>query len=494
MSWNRKSLLKEGRKAGFTGKTAAEFAEWADENGVSFKTSDGMELSGKNLETAFNKTVTITADAGEDVVINDPEMVEEGDELDDEEVKAADGEEEEDVEKRFQAFRASEKAAKARSQAGATGIRKAAVDSLGGRKARIGDALSAKKMMYDRKIKSGVVGKNAPFFLNAERSEAFGAAARLTSMGNHDYSQKKFDERILAKGAAGVNSTGGALIFYEELPELIENIEQNGAARQAIGVTNMRDGEQTVSKITADVTMYDVGEGDAITSSDPTFGNVKLVATKTAALVKENSELLNDSAFNIGDVLARSISRAVGTWEDESIFLGSHNRQGVHDILATGGTNVFDAAVASWSAYTVGDVQDTLALLPAWAFDDPNFGIVCSLSFAHAVLFRFGMSAGGNTSANLVAGNNQLTYDGFPIYISNVMPKAFTDGRRPMLVGAWSNACKMGVVSGSEQMATSDQRYFDQDQVAFRYTQRWAHSLHTVNATAFGSGIVALQD
>lgn len=488
--WNRQTLLKASRKAGFTGKTAAEFSAWAEENGVSFNTPDGMELAGKNLETAFNKTVTITADAGEDVVIEGAEGAEAGDEiLDDEEVKAADEAEEE--KKAFDKFRAQQKSAQRGKQAGSKGV---AIHTKAGGVS--GNRVDMKKSAYDRAVKQGQkINGKSPMFYNADRREYFGAKARLSCLGTVDYSQKDNDIAIVQKGSAGVNTTGGALVFYEELPELIENIESNGAARQAIGVTNMRDGEQTVSKISADVTMYDVGEGAAITSSDPTFGNVKLVASKTAALVRESSELLNDAAFNIGEVLGRSITRAVGTWEDESVFLGSHNRQGITDILTAGGTNVNDAALtAAWSEYTVANVQDTLALLPAWAFEDPNFGFVCSLSFAQSVFYRFGLDAGGNTGDNLVAGFGGLRYNGFPIYISQVMPKAYSANQLSCYMGAWSHSAKFGVVTGSEEMATSDQRYFDQDQVAFRYTQRWAHTLHTVNATAFSSGIVALQD
>ena len=490
---NRKQLIAVARRQGLKGKATLEsITDFYVESGTSGFAidDDGKEVTllVKDFADAWGKDVMIRIEGAtladltaEDDAEADPEAETEG---------KAEGDEEDEVDPEEKAASTvARKKAFREQQDSLASVKK--VGHSGGSFSRIDSA----KKMYDRAVKDGGRFKGrAPLFLNADRSEYFGAKARFATMGALDYSQKSADEKIITKGSSVVNSTGGALVFYEELPELIENIEENGAARRAIGVTNMRDGQQTVSKITADVTMYDVGEGDAITASDPTFGNVSLVASKTAALVKENSELLNDSAFSIGDILGRSISRAVGKWEDESVFLGSHNRQGITDILIAGGTNVNDTAVANWGAITVANVQDTLALLPAWAYDDPNFGYVCSLSFAQSVFYRFGLDAGGNTGDNMANGFAGLRYNGFPIFISQVMPKAYSANQLSCYMGAWSHSAKFGVVTGSEQMATSDQRYFENDQVAFRYTQRWAHNLHTVNTTAFESGIVALQD
>ncbi len=480
---NRKTLIRLGRENGWTGNDLESFKAWAIDEGIETMKVGGETVTLDGLSDVWAKTVTvsISADAGEDVVVEDAapaqaemadeeeEKMEDEDEMGEKSIKSAHTR---SVERQWK--RASRPAAKRFS------------------------ATDAAKKAYDRAVNVGSrIGKTGqrPLFLDADRSEYFGAKTRLVAMAGRDYAQRGADEAIVAKtGLAGNNATGGALVYYEELPELIENLEQNGAARRAIGVTNMRDGEQTVAKISGDVTMYDVGEGDAITASDPTFGNVKLVASKTAALVRQSSELLNDSAFNIGDILARSINRAVGTWEDESVFLGQHNRPGVSDLV--GSNTTFDAALStSWGDFTISDIQDTLALLPAWAFDDPNFGIVCSLPFYHSVLRRFALSAGGNTGNDVLGGfGENLSWDGMPVYISQVMPKTYAGDALVMYAGAWSRSAKFGVVSGSEQMASSDQRYFDQDQVAFRYTQRWAYTLHDINDTANASGVVALQD
>jgi len=501
------AIVKLARKRGFDGKTFKEFKEWANQPEIKIGVFDFGDESYDldDVEKAWDakavKTVTISvrADADEDVVVVD-ETEAESEEMDeDEEDKEMDEDEEAAKSARIDQRRRD------RAEAGMSPDvqRKRAIASkgFGGSGGfKFGSPQDVAKKRYDqaarefRKLKTGY----RPMFDSADKSEWFGAKARLTAFGDKGYPQMANDEKIVAKaGSTSVNSTGGALVFGEYVPELIENIEDHGAARAAIGITPMSEGVRTVSRISDDVTMYDVGENATITASDPTFNAVQLVASKTAGLALQSSELLNDSAFNVGDVLARSFSRAMAKWEDESIFLGSHNRVGVSDNV--GANTTFDAALStSWADYTVSDIQDWLGLLPAWAYSDPKFGIVCSMAFYMKVLRRFALSAGGATPADLVGGAAPSIkvpmFDEIPVYISQVMPKSYSADQLSAYAGAWSYSAKMGVVTGSEQLATSGERYFEKDQIAFRYTQRWAHSLHDVNNTANESGIVAIQD
>ena len=488
----------------FEGKTAEAFLAWT-------KSSDSiMDFPGLDTDaeiiTAF-KTVTITADAGEDVVVVGEEEV--ADDLGTES-KAEDGEDEDEEDKAAaKAWLADQKVTRAKERktlrelqgGGIKGIRAAGMSTLPGQKGRIGDRLSHSKKAYDKavetgaKLASGRTAGKTPIFYNADRCEWFGAWARLDSQGTKWYSQKDSDEHIMATktGLAGVNTTGGALIFGEQLPELIDNHEEGGVAREMIGVTSMREGQQTVSKLGSDITVTDIGEAETIASSDPIFGNVDLIAGKTGVMAKESSELLNDSAFNVGDIIARSIMRATGIFEDSSVFLGSNNRQGVSDLV--GSNSTLDAALsANWSEFTIQDIQDWLALIPSWAMKDPNFGIVCSLPFYMRVLRRFALSAGGTTGDSMLGGiNGGFQWDGIKVGISQVMPLTYTGNALVAYAGAWGNSSKFGVVTGSERLDSSDQRFFDEDLIAFRRLQRWTFNGHDINDTT-NSGIVALKD
>lgn len=498
MKWTRKQLMQIARKNGYTGKafTAGKaFAEWASDAGLAF---DGLDTEADVIKT-FEKMVTVTCDAGEEVNVVDATETMAVDP--EEEIKAegdAPAEEDDEELKAFHRFRTSEKAAMLRLQNGAANP--AAMKMPGSK--RIGDARSAKMLAYDRAIKNGtgirVRGQKDlvdPGFYSAERAEYYGARARLGAMKSEGYSQRSNDEGIVNrfKGSTTSGTAYGPLVYYEELPELIENFNEYGAFRNAVGVTNMRDGEQTVGKLTADIVVYDTAEGAPATESDAAATNVKLVASKTSALALLTREVLDDSAFNLAEILARSSKRAMAKWEDDGAVNGLNNRQGVLSILLAAGANVLDAA-SVWSGITVADVQDTQALAPGWVYDDPNCGWMCSWAFAQSVFYRFGLDAGGNTGRDLQAGfRDRLFYNGFPIYINEAMNSAYAGDEIPLLFGAWSNACKFGVVNGSQEMRSSSDRYFEQDKIAFRYDQRWSHSLHGVKATG-ESGIVGLQD
>ena len=499
---DRKTLLaiiKHARKNGWDGKSLSDFKSWCADNLIEdFDDGDGSTFTIKDIEDAWKvKTVTISvaADDGEDVVVEDGTGGgAETEEFDEEDEKAM-GEDEE-AEKSASRARAEGRRKAARSRDNFRAVK--GVHANGSGPAIRTSGVARQKAVYDRAVRDGGKFKGSrPVIGDADRVEGLGAMARLVHFGPWDYANKSNDEAIVKDMGTAQNSTGGALVFGEFVPELIENIEEHGAARAAIGVTEMSEGERTVSRLSDDVTVYDVGEGASITDGTPTLGPVKLIASKTAGLVKASSELVNDSAFDVGVMLGRSIPRAVSKWEDEGVFLGQHNRQGVTDLVGTNTT--YDADLASqnskWSDYTVDDIQALKSLAPAWAIDDPKAGFVCSLNFAMSVFYRFGLDAGGNTGADIAAGfRDRLSFDGFPIYISQIMPKTYSADQVSCLFGGWSTAAKFGVVRGSEQMATSDQRYFDTDQIAFRYTQRWGHTLHDVNDTANESGIVALQD
>jgi HK97 family phage major capsid protein len=478
------ALIKQARKSGFEGKTFSEFKSWAEDEMIGdFTFPGGKSYSIDDVEKAWSKkTVVISYDpAADDVVI---------DEMDGE---AEMGEEEAEA-KMEDEDEAEAKSLKSEIRSNRRTVGKAR--TINGRVGKSVGRNDYKMLAYDTAVKNGGKWGGQPVVLSsADQVELFGAYCRLSAMGEKSYGQKSVDEKIVGKaGSTLVNSTGAALVFGEYFPELIENINENGAARQAIGVTSMREGQRTVSRIANDVTVYKVNENAEITASDPTFNNVVLTAEKIAALTREPNELLNDSAFDVGAVLSRSVPRAVGTYEDEAVLLGQNGYQGITGKIDADTT--FDAALSSsWSEFTVSDIQDTLAQLPGWAYGDPNFGIVCSSAFYQSVLRRFSLSSGGVTGVELASGGApRYMYDGYPVYISEVMPKTYAGDAVVMLAGAWSYSAKLGIVNGSEQMASSPDRYFEYDQVGFRYTQRWAFSLHDVNGTANESGIVGLQD
>lgn len=501
MKWNQSKLranfkawAKDLNIRDFEGETAEDAVAFAkslaEHYDIPGLVSDGV-LDEAAVKSAWGrKAVRVIADAGEEIIVEDPTMTEEMD-GEDEEAKEVDPDDE--MTKAYRAFR---KVAQKHGQKEPTFMKSIHEASKGGMSfGRIGDERSAKLKAYERAAKSGAplraTGKRA-IFDNAEKAEAMGAAMRLTVMGAHPYAQKSADEKIVTKAGSAFNpATGGALVFGEYSTEMIELFDQYGVARQAVGVTQMHSNQMTIPRMTSDVTVYDVGENDAITASDEGYDNVILNATKTAALKRLPMELLKFAAIDAVDIVGRSMARAVGKWEDESYINGSHGRTGLDTLVATTGTDRYDSNSGGWASITISHVQSAIGLLPGWAHAE-GVGIMCSSAFYSTVLDTFAFNAGGNSGNDLKSGFGGMTRWGqYPVFISEAMPSSYSDGQNVMYIGAFGASSKFGLVSGSEAFATSDQRYFDQDQFAVRYTQLWDINLHDVGGS--NSGVVALQ-
>lgn len=489
--WTKHAMLRVARKHGFEGKTANELNAFLDDHGIAF---DGLDTP-EAVAQVFNKTVTITADAGEEIIVNEPETMEGDEDVIEEKM-------EDDPEEKGDEYAKSISSKRARLQNGAPNH---AADAMPTRK-RWGDARSAKMLSYDRAVKSGEISSvthHRRVFGDAERMEAMNAAVRMHVMGRYGYKQMRADEKILSTKdmSVGVNQTGGAFVFGQYIPEVIENFANYGAARAAAGVTPMSEGTLTMPKIAEDVTVGDIGEGDAMSSSDLLVGDVTLTAKKSYALVKVSNELFNDEAVNLEDKLMSSMMRGIRKYEDNCYFNSANNRQGLSSLV--GANSTFDSDSSGWENITAADIQNFLGLCADFAAEDPNFGIAGSWQFYMKVLRNIGLSAGGTNISDILASqsrdylNSRWSWDGLPYYINNTAPKTYTDGEIAAYGGAFSYATKIGVVTGSEEIATTDQRWFDEDKVGFRLTQRWAISCHDVNNEApgdeAGSGVVALQ-
>lgn len=507
------ALLATVKGLGFKGKTLPDLKKWMDSD-------DGYEtllVGGEELDVEKSwKTVTIAvrADAGEQVNVEDMSQPE---------TEAMDGEEEEEEPMpksgrraaMVAAQRSAVQAAKGRNGLGvnpefASAFVGTLPQSQGGGLQT--DAKSwanvSKRKAYTKAAQAGMKFGGAPcVYADGDRAEFAGAVIRLAGYGNHSdaeikglYHQHQFrnDRDIVQKtGLIGNNASYGYLVIGEVLPELIENFNTYGAARQLASVTPMLNDSRTVMKMEGDVTVYDEGEADTLTASDATVGRVTIYAKKTTALCRISNEMLADSAIDVSNMLTRSISRQIGKWEDESFINGDHNRPGLATTTFADSNATYDAALSTgWGDYTTATLQAWKAKLAGWALESENLAIVCNPSFYEAVLKVRAYSAGGTPGDSLLNGTRIRAWDGVPVVFSHIMPRTYSADQDVAYIGDFTNAVKFGVVRGSEQIATSTERYFDTDETALRYVQRWGYVLHDVTApsAALGSGVVALKD
>ena len=499
---NRKELIRLAKRLGWKGATLKELKAWADENGYGAiqETPDSEQVNVEDFDTVWAKTVTIVADAGEDVVVQDGSADSAMEDDEDADSKADEDEDEDAVEKSARNATLSKNAAKHRkSQEAFSAVKRASLPNLRTSKTGYNSAEAHAKQAYDRAIRDGgMVRGKRPVFNSSDECEQFGAAFRLmaTKGGFRDYSRLSDDLAIIGKTAGSTtdNAWAGTLIVSEVAPQIIDLLHDYGAARQAAGVTDMPDGVFDTKRKTGDMSFSYVSENGTITETNPSYDQVELVARKVAGIARLSNEMLNDSAFPLGDEVVRSSAAGAGYFEDQDYFLGTH---GTHGGLAGAidSDSTYDATLSSgWEDYTIAKLQAWRGMVPAEAWRSGTVKIAASSAFVQSVLYRFALSAGGNQGQTLLSGitNGNLNWDGIPIVLTEVLPSTYTADQTVAYIGSFERGTKFGVVRGSEELSSSSDRYWDQDQFAWRFKERVAFNFHDVGGTS--SEVIALKD
>ncbi|MGV4984521.1 phage major capsid protein [Streptomyces sp. NRAIS4] len=131
------------------------------------------------------------------------------------------------------------------------------------------------------------------------------------------------DVRSLTKGTAAAGGNTVPTNFYDRL---VAHLIQTSAILQSGATILNTDSGETIQipKTTAHSTASIVTEGNAIGTSEPTFGQVPLGAYKYGALIQVSRELLDDTGVDLEGYLAMQAGRALG------------NAFGAHAITGTG--------------------------------------------------------------------------------------------------------------------------------------------------------------
>lgn len=363
---------------------------------------------------------------------------------------------------------------------------------------------------YERRAADPTLPREArPAFADGEKALAFAGWLKsmhgASTVAERD-AMKHFGIEVAGKAANGsVFTQGGALVPEEFLPELIELKEVYGVGRRLCRVVNMGRDVLSIPRLTDDITVYKPGENVAATASQPAFDSVKLTAEKWAALTQASSEIVEDSALSFADTLMGSFARAFAKQEDTCIFngdgtstylgvLGFHYgfRKLVTDAGGTWPTNIAYAGgvqVASGNAYSevvIGDTLGAAAKLPVYASANPTW--VCSRSASAQTLERLNYAGGGNTVINM-GGGFQQSHLGAKIEYAQVMDATASNSGIIAYYGDFSKAATIGD-RREYRVDVSTDKYFAEDALAFRATQRIAIAVHDIG-TGASSGAVA---
>jgi len=304
----------------------------------------------------------------------------------------------------------------------------------------------------------------------------------------------------------GIATAGGYLVPEVFVPDLIRIVEQYGAFRNIARTERMTSDTKTIPRRTSGLTAYFVGENTAPTASDIAVDVVNLVAKKMATLTYHSSELDEDSAVDIGDILAKEIGQAFAYKEDICGFNGDGTsdyggmvgitRKFRDSVEGAGGTwttdadrlynpTLFNATGNLWSEAAQADFFPVLGAIVSSA-DGPDCVWVCHRVFYYTVMARLALAAGGTTTTEIVNGVRRPMFLGYPVVISQVLPAASAASSLCCLFGNFKLATAFGD-RRSISIATSDQFLFSTDQIAVRGTERFdclCHEVGTAHATA----------
>jgi len=350
------------------------------------------------------------------------------------------------------------------------------------------------RKQYDRKA-----AKGETVFPDADTAELWGASMRWCAMGGQNregkYKSYSFDNQIVQKAASeGNNITGGAFVPPPELSlALIELREQYGVFEANAKNEVMANDRKGLARNLIDQAVYWNGENQAATQSDPTLDNPTLTANKLLGLSLESFEILNDNAISVADMTARSFARQAAFKIDTAAFLGTGTNVyggfvGLNTAflnISVTRTNIAGAYVATgdlWSEVTLADLQYTQALLPAYAQMSAKWYMPSAAYFAMAK--RLQLTAGGVTYRE-ISGKMVPELLGAPVaFVQAMSPVGLTgtvyQDNCMAFYGDLSLSSTFGRVRNSLAFDMSDQRYFDVDQVAFRYRERVAILNHDV--------------
>lgn len=298
----------------------------------------------------------------------------------------------------------------------------------------------------------------------------------------------------------GSNSAGGALVPEEFANRVIRLVETYGTFPGAAESVSMTRDTMVIPKRLSGTTAYFVGEGSSVTESEPTYGNVSLVAKKLAVGCRMSTEVVEDALVSLADAVAAEFATSLAYKIDTCGWLGDGTSTygGIHGIVEKINDGTHTASVVSAASGNTGfetlDIEDFLAAmgkLPIYARQGAAWYI--SPAGKAASIDRLKYAAGGNTASDLGADGSD-SWLGYPVRLVHVMNST---------LGADSNKVKVlfGNMSLSSIYARRrdfsvrlfDQVYATTDQLLLQGTMRFDVNHHSLGSTSEVGPVVALK-
>ncbi len=233
-----------------------------------------------------------------------------------------------------------------------------------------------------------------------------------------------------------------------------------------------------------------VAEGASIPESQMEFDNVSATLKKLGILVRTSSELWDDEAVDLAEFVATEVGYAFAATEDNCGFNGNGTSTygGVVGLgtALTGSLSAISAQSGHNTYLTLDntDIAELMAGILAVGIPGAKW-YVSSVCYGQALCRLAGVS-GGLVSQILPDGTIRASYLGHPVVFSSQLPNATSSlSGKPMLYfGDLRLSSVIVEHRAGTIVATSYDRYMDQDQVVLRGTRREDITNHSVGDAA----------
>lgn len=308
---------------------------------------------------------------------------------------------------------------------------------------------------------------------------------------------KDYGIKVVRAQVEGDDSAGGFLVPHEFNNDMIDLREKFGVFRRNVRIVPMASDTRSQPRRKGGLTAYVIGEGKGATESQKGWDRVSLSAKKIGALTSYSSEIAEDALVSIGDDLASEIAYAFSQFEDTVGFIGNG---GVDHARITGAVTrlqnlvgaagVITAAGNTWDEFVKEDFLAVVGGLPEFA-ETANVKWFCSKLFWATVMQRVKLNMGGNNVGDVEEAGRKI-FLGYPVEVSQVLPKAPVNGKVQCLFGDLRLAAMMGD-RRQTTIATSEHVKFVEEEILIRGTERFDINVHDIGDTVTPGPLMALK-
>lgn len=331
---------------------------------------------------------------------------------------------------------------------------------------------------------------------NAE-ADAYASGQFINAVcGSERSKQWCADHGIPIRNVMGENDDlkGGSLVPPQFEASVIRLVEDYGVFPRYARQYPMSSDSATLPRRVSGLTAYAVGENSEITASDVTVGQVNLTARKFATLTKVSSELSEDSAIALADMLAQEIAYQHAVKQDACGFLGDGTTtyggiMGLANVLPAGSVVTANTGEDTAAELTISVFQNAVAKLPVYPGIRPVWFVNSAVYWN--VMARLQFAAGGNTVMEL-AGAPVQQFMGYPVVYAQTLPATIAASTKFAYFGDLAMACTMGT-RRSLSIKSDASRYVEYDQIGVFSTLRYDINIHEIGDASVAGPIVQLK-